>query len=657
MNPPTTTATEQVSLSDGWTRDYDMVYTSLAGARLKVHFTGNRIDVIGRKTPGGGRVNVLVDGKSADQTPVFCTTFIEPKLKGWPRVQSGQPGDNAPHAVDLGTSVVPQTWTITMTSDVGDYRIDGSVTGPDGMGNVARPFLSKSGQIGIDPTLWRNARVEKNGRPAWYANRIGDMFTFDVTRCARGELSFRCAKPTPLAEPLVQNLPNGEHTLEIVAAGDGNVRIEGLYVFQPPEQPASGRRAIAHKSGMADSEVSETNLPKAAPVPLATVLQSSVDKQLIAGAVALVADKDNVLDLEAVGYSSLSTKTPMRTNDLFWIASMSKSITASALMMLVDEGKVDVDDPVEKYLPEFKGQQVAASRDKGPPHPPRHPITIKEVMSHTSGLALAGDPSVRNTYSLKANVAKYAAAPLRQEPGTKFEYNNCGIDTGARIIEVVSGRPYADFMQRRLFDPLGMKDTTFWPTDQQAKRLARSARFTADKTGLEEVKLDKGVTPALIQRLGHGVTAPPAMLSDFGIGTIFDYANHFAEPAGGMFSTASDLGKFCQMLLNGGVYQGKRYLSEKAIKQMTSIQTGSVPVNPQEACGLGWFIKIRDDEGPSVGSFGHRGARRPVMWVDPNNQLVMVLLVERFDMPGEGQAVLYGSFLKAAIEKYGKGHR
>jgi hypothetical protein len=303
---------------------------------------------------------VLVDGKSADQTPVFYTTFIEPKLKGWPRGQSGQPGDNAPHAVDLGTSVVPQTWTITMTSDVGDYRIDGSVTGPDGMGNVARPFLSKSGQIGIDPTLWRNARVEKNGRPAWYANRIGDMFTFDVTRCARGELSFRCAKPTPLAEPLVQNLPNGKHTLEIVAAGDGNVRIEGLYVFQPPEQPASGRRAIAHKSGMADSEVSETNLPKAAPVPLATVLQSSVDKQLIAGAVALVADKDNVLDLEAVGYSSLSTKTPMRTNDLFWIASMSKSITASALMMLVDEGKVDVDDPVEKYLPEFKGQQVAA---------------------------------------------------------------------------------------------------------------------------------------------------------------------------------------------------------------------------------------------------------------------------------------------------------
>jgi len=108
------------------------------------------------------------------------------------------------------------------------------------------------------------------------------------------------------------------------------------------------------------------------------------------------------------------------------------------------------------------------------------------------------------------------------------------------------------------------------------------------------------------------------------------------------------------MLLNGGVYQGQRYLSEAAVRQMTSIQTGDVPVNPQEAYGIGWFVKIRADEGPAVGSFGHRGARRPVMWVDPKNQLALVLLVERFDMPGDGQKELYSSFLKAAIEKYGK---
>jgi CubicO group peptidase (beta-lactamase class C family) len=138
------------------------------------------------------------------------------------------------------------------------------------------------------------------------------------------------------------------------------------------------------------------------------------------------------------------------------------------------------------------------------------------------------------------------------------------------------------------------------------------------------------------------------------MGKIPDYAHHFAEPAGGLFSTASDLGRFCRMLLNGGVDRGKRYLSQQAIRQMTSVQTGNVPVNPQEAYGLGWFVKIRADEGPSVGSFGHRGARRPVMWVDPNNGLALLLLLERFDMPGDGQKALYGSFLNAAIERYGR---
>jgi CubicO group peptidase (beta-lactamase class C family) len=413
-------------------------------------------------------------------------------------------------------------------------------------------------------------------------------------------------------------------------------------------------KAIAYKSGMADSEVAEAAQPKPASGDLATVLQASVDKHLVAGAVGLVADKDKVLELAAAGYASLGAKTPMRTQDLFWLASMTKSITATALMMLVDEGKVNIADPVEKYLPEFKGQCVAAGKDTGPAHAPRHPITIREILSHTSGLVLASDPSLKNTYVLKDNVAKLAAAPLRQEPGTKFEYNNSGFDTAGRIIEVVSGLAYADFMQRRLFDPLGMQDTTFWPTAEQAQRLARSARFTADKTALEEVKLDKGLSQAVIDKLGQGVTAPPALLADFGVGSVLDYARHFAAPAGGLFSTASDVGKFCQMLLNGGVYQGQRYLSEAAVRQMTSIQTGDVPVNPQEAYGLGWYVKIRADEGPAVGSFGHRGARRPVMWVDPKNQLALVLLVERFDMPGDGQKELYSSFLQAAIEKYGK---
>jgi CubicO group peptidase (beta-lactamase class C family) len=388
------------------------------------------------------------------------------------------------------------------------------------------------------------------------------------------------------------------------------------------------------------------------PTAIAPVMQSFVDRQFIAGAVTLVVDKDSTLALDSVGYASLRTKQPMRSDDLFWIASMTKPLTATALMMLVDEGKVNLADPVEKYLPEFKGQLVADGN--GPPHPPAHPITVREIMSHTSGLVGAGDPVFRNAYVLRDWVARCGKTPLIREPGTKYEYNNSGINTGGRIIEVASGLPYAEFMQRRLFDPLDMKDTTFWPTEAQATRLARTARRSKDNGSLEEIQLAKNVTPALIERLGHGTKVPAPMLEDMGIGQITFYAHHFTEPAGGAYSTASDLGNFCRMLLAGGVFRGRRLLSAAALQAMTSNQTGSIPVNPQEGYGIGWSVKTRDTEGPSVGSFGHRGARRTAMWIDPKNGIAMIVLMERFDMTGKEQDELYRSFLKTAIATYGK---
>jgi CubicO group peptidase (beta-lactamase class C family) len=389
--------------------------------------------------------------------------------------------------------------------------------------------------------------------------------------------------------------------------------------------------------------------------PIAPLLQSFVDKQVIAGAVTLIVDKDATLAVDWAGSASLRMKRPMRSDNLFWIASMTKPVTATALMMLVDEGKVHLADPVEKYLPEFKGQLVADGN--GPPHPPSHSITVREVMSHTSGLVPASSPVFRNSQDLRDWVARCAKAPLIREPGTKYEYNNSGINTGGRIIEVVSGLSYAEFMQRRLFDPLGMKDTTFWPTEAQAARLARTALRSKDSGSLEEIQLARNVTPALIERLGHGAKVPLPMLEDMGIGQIANYAHHFAEPAGGLYSTASDLGNFCQMLLGGGVYRGRRLLSEEAVRAMTSNQTGRIPVNPQEGYGIGWSVKIRDDEGPSVGSFGHRGARRTAMWIDPKNGIAMIVLIERFDMTGKEQNELYSSFLKTAIATYGKASR
>jgi CubicO group peptidase (beta-lactamase class C family) len=381
-------------------------------------------------------------------------------------------------------------------------------------------------------------------------------------------------------------------------------------------------------------------------------LQSLLEKHIVAGVVTWVANKDKVLDVEAAGYTSLANKTLMHKDALFWIASMSKSFTGTALMMLADEGKVSLDDPVEKFLPEFKGQQVKNA--DGTLHPPKHPITVREIMDHTSGLVLANDKALKQTQSLQENVAAIAAMPLRQEPGTKYQYNNVGINTGARIIEVLSGMSYAVFMQKRLFDPLGMQDTTFWPNEEQASRLAHTARFTADKTGLEEIKQDKDAEQRIIDKWSEGVHVPRTITADMGAAVAFNYAKHYGEPAGGFYSTAHDVGTFCRMLLNGGTLEGKRYLSAQAVKQMSAVQTGDVPVSPQEAYGVGWSVKIRDEDGPSVGSFGHRGARRTAMWIDPTNELVMVILVERFDMTGEEQKVMYGGFMKAAVAAYGK---
>ncbi len=389
-----------------------------------------------------------------------------------------------------------------------------------------------------------------------------------------------------------------------------------------------------------------------APGPIAPILQSFVDKRIAPGVVGLVLNRDGVVSIEKAGYSSIANQTPIREDAVFWIASMSKTFTGAALMMLVDEGKVRLEDPVEKYLPEFKGQTVAGTAGSDTSHPPKHPITVREIMSHTSGLVLASDKTLKQTHVLKDDVTEYASRPLRHEPGTKYEYNNCGINTGGRIIEVVSGMSYGEFMQTRLFDPLGMKDTTCWPNDEQAARLAHSARFTEDKTDLVEVKQDSNVPAQAVERLSAGVPVPASMIAEMGFGIAADYGKHYAMPAGGYFSTARDLGQFCQMLLRSGELNGRRYLSENAVATMRVSQTGDAKVSAQESYGIGCSVKLTDEEGPSAGSFGHRGARRTAMWIDPKNRLAMVLLVERMDMSGEQQKVMYADFMKAAVAKH-----
>jgi len=337
----------------------------------------------------------------------------------------------------------------------------------------------------------------------------------------------------------------------------------------------------------------------------ASAVRPFVDSHTLAGAVMLVASKDKVLSLEAVGWSDIAARKPMKTDALFWIASQSKPMTATALMMLVDEGKVNLDAPVEKYLPEFKGQMLAVERDAEHVllRQPAHPITLREVLSHTSGLPFSSpmEQPTLDGLPLRDAVRSYAMMPLQFPPGTKYQYSNAGINTAGRIIEVVSGRPYEQFMEERLFKPLGMKDTTFWPNAKQVQRLAKSYKPNQDKTGLEETSVTQLRYP------------------------LSNRVNRYPMPAGGLFSTASDTAQFCRMILNGGVCDGKRLLSEEAVKQLTSRQTAP---DIKDSYGLGFSV--------GTDRCGHGGAYATNMQIDRQRGLVLVWMVQHNGFPGNG---------------------
>jgi CubicO group peptidase (beta-lactamase class C family) len=227
----------------------------------------------------------------------------------------------------------------------------------------------------------------------------------------------------------------------------------------------------------------------AEPASPRVAVQRFVDDQVIAGAVTLVAHEGRTVSLEAVGQADLDSQKPMRPNQLFWIASMTKPMTAVCVLLLQDEGKLSVDDPVEKHLPEFKDLWLVEERakDRLVLKRPARVITIKDLLTHTSGLGNMETP--RPTATLAELVGGYAKLPLQFEPGSRWQYSNPGINTLGRLVEVVSGMPFAEFMDQRLFRPLGMNQTTFWPTPAQQKRIATSYQPASSGKGLEPTEV------------------------------------------------------------------------------------------------------------------------------------------------------------------------
>ena len=368
-------------------------------------------------------------------------------------------------------------------------------------------------------------------------------------------------------------------------------------------------------------------------IPLAT--QKFVHGEVVGGAVTLVAHDGRVVEFDAVGYADLEFRKPMRTDSLFWIASMTKPMTAVAVLMLQDEGKLNVNDPVEKHLPEFKDLWLVAekSKDRLTLKRPARVITIKDLLTHTAGLANMDAP--RPTATLAELVGGYAKMPLQFEPGSKWQYSNQGINTLGRIVEVVSGMPFAEFMEQRLFKPLGMKDTTFWPSASQAKRIATSYQPKAGGKGLE---------PTGVYFLRG------APLAD---------KHRTPYPAGGLFSCAADVAKFYQMMLDGGLANGKQLLSEAAVKQMTTTQSGDIKTGFTD--GMSWglgFQVVKQPQGVTAmlapGTFGHGGAYGTQSWADPKNHTIYILMIQRAKLQNGDASEIRKAFQETAANALGK---
>ena len=362
-------------------------------------------------------------------------------------------------------------------------------------------------------------------------------------------------------------------------------------------------------------------------------LQELQEKPEFAGAVTMVVGPDRIIALEAFGLADIASGRPMRKDSLFWIASMTKPITAMGVLMLVEEGKLGLDDPVEKYLPSFKAQKLATPT--GPVPTPR-PVTIRDLLTHTSGLS-AASPTVANqpvdTIPLAAMVDHSGRTPLISAPGAKWAYSNTGINALGRIIEVVSGQPYPDFVQKRFFDPLDMNSTSFWPDDTLQASLATPYR--KDKA-----------TGKLIAAGNSRFSNP------------LQNRARTAIPAGGLFSTANDLAQLCQMILRGGELDGHRFLRPETLKLMTTNQLGEMPkVSFAEGMrmGLGFHVvgtPIGVTESLSPGSFGHGGAYGTQAWIDPVRRQAYILLIQRTDLANSDGSEIRREFQKTAVEAF-----
>lgn len=351
---------------------------------------------------------------------------------------------------------------------------------------------------------------------------------------------------------------------------------------------------------------------------IAARMERFVADGAISGAVTLVASKDKVLHTAAVGKADLEANRAMQPDALFAVASMTKPISATAVMILKDEGKLALDDPVSKYIPEFADAKLKSGESLA------RPITLRDLLTHTSGLG--GDQRLEG--SLEETAKVLAQRGLDFQPGTKWQYSP-GLTVCGRVVEVASGQAFEDFLAERIFVPLGMQDTTFVLSDEQRPRLA-----TLYKPG----ENGKGLAPAQ-----HWLNDPAEAKS------------RGPNPSGGLFSTAADMARFYQMVLNSCELDGQRIVSRESVKEMTSVQTRDLATGftPGNGWGLGWCV-VQEPQGVtgmlSPGSFGHGGAFGTQGWIDSERNLIFVLMIQRTGLPNSDASDMRKEFQRLAVE-------
>ena len=337
--------------------------------------------------------------------------------------------------------------------------------------------------------------------------------------------------------------------------------------------------------------------PPASP-EVAAAMQPYLDSYKLAGIIGIIADKEGKVHYKnLIGYADVEAKKPISEDNVFWIASMSKMFVGASIMMLVDEGKISLDDPVTKFIPQLNKWMVVEDKDTN--HillkPLVRPVTIRHLLSHTSGLTgLSELQQVTGADStpLKDRALSSVTGPLQWQPGDEYKYGNQGMNIAARVVEIISGMAYEDFLRKRFFDPLGMTETTFWPSEAQIARLASAYGPNKDKSGYARGDIDFLTKP------------------------FSDRIHRFPEAAGGLFSTTHDILRYGLMLANNGELDGKRYLSPAAMAELRKEQTGVTKVN----YSLGYHLRN--------GMFGHDGAYGTDLSVNPKTGMIAIFMTQ-----------------------------